>query len=236
MTAETVSPEAHPTEGIVAEGEVATIKVWQLPVRIIHWTIFTCVVVLSITGLYIAFPFIAVGTEPAFLMGWVRSVHALFAWIFIAAILARLIWMFTGNRWARWNQFIPVSRERRRSARETLKYYLFVKREPPRAVGHNPLAGLTYSILILMFIVQIFTGLALKALDNPDSYLWAISGWVFDLLPITMVRFFHHLIMWLTWGFVVHHVYSAWLVDWEERSGLMSSIVTGYKRLPTDRL
>jgi Ni/Fe-hydrogenase 1 B-type cytochrome subunit len=35
--------------------------------------------------------------------------------------------------------------------------------------------------------------------------------------------------MWLTWGFVIHHVYSAVLVDTEEKSGLVSSIFTGWK-------
>jgi Ni/Fe-hydrogenase 1 B-type cytochrome subunit len=43
------------------------------------------------------------------------------------------------------------------------------------------------------------------------------------------VRLIHHLLMWAILGFVVHHVYSALLVDHVERNGLMSSIFTGFK-------
>jgi Ni/Fe-hydrogenase 1 B-type cytochrome subunit len=37
------------------------------------------------------------------------------------------------------------------------------------------------------------------------------------------------MIMWLILGFAVHHVYSAILVDAEERTGILTSIFTGYK-------
>jgi Ni/Fe-hydrogenase 1 B-type cytochrome subunit len=35
--------------------------------------------------------------------------------------------------------------------------------------------------------------------------------------------------MWLLIAFVIHHVYSAWLMDVKERDGVMSSIFGGYK-------
>src|SRR5664279_3485276 len=42
-----------------------------------HWTLVTSVVVLTVTGLYIADPFIIGGTGPAtgFTMGMIRAVH-----------------------------------------------------------------------------------------------------------------------------------------------------------------
>ena len=43
------------------------------------------------------------------------------------------------------------------------------------------------------------------------------------------MRLVHDLIMWLILAFVVHHVYTAILIDLEEHSGLLSSIMTGYK-------
>jgi hypothetical protein len=45
------------------------------------------------------------------------------------------------------------------------------------------------------------------------------------------VRLVHDLLMYLFLAFVVHHVYSALLIDIEVRSGLVSSIITGYKAL-----
>lgn len=206
-----------------------TVKVWELPVRITHWVIFLAVGVLSVTGFYIGRPFIIAGSDPQFLMGWMRAIHSISAWVFIAAIVARLIWSVVGNRWSHWDQFIPVHLERRSGGSEMLKYYLFMRRSPAPEIGHNPLAGLTYSVVYLMFGVQIVTGLGLMGLENPGGILYNLTGWVFDIGSIPAARLVHHLIMWLTWGFVVHHVYSAVLVDMEERNGLISSIVTGRK-------
>jgi Ni/Fe-hydrogenase 1 B-type cytochrome subunit len=36
--------------------------------------------------------------------------------------------------------------------------------------------------------------------------------------------------------FVIHHVYSAVLVSWEERNGLIESIFTAYKFIPEEEL
>jgi len=220
---------------VVPTSACVTAKVWQLPVRVFHWTIFLAVVVLSFTGFYIGTPFVRVGTDPKFLMGTMRAVHDLAAFVFVAAVIGRIIWAFTGNKWSRWDQFIPVTKERRANARAGFRYYLFMTNEPPPGAGHNALAGATYLIVYLMFTVQILTGLAMLSLES-QGWLAAWFGWVFAVLPIPWVRFLHHLIMWLTWGFVVHHLYSAILMDTEEKSGLISSIFTGWKRLPADRL
>lgn len=220
-----------------AHSDVVTareVRVWELPVRVVHWVIFFSVIVLSVTGFYIGRPFLLTGSDPAFVMGWVRSIHLVTAWIMIAAVVARIIWAFTGNEWSRWDQFIPRSRERRSGGVESLKYYLFLRRDPPGEIGHNPLAGLTYTVLYVMFLVQIITGLALHGLDEPGGVLSSLTGWVFSLGSIPAVRLTHHIIMWLTWGFVVHHVYSAVLVDSAERTGIISSIFTGRKVVPKD--
>lgn len=213
-----------------------TVRVWELPVRITHWVIFLSVIVLSVTGFYIGNPFIATGSEPGFVMGVMRSIHSIAAWVMIAAVVARIIWAFSGNRWARWDQFIPVSGGRRANAGHMLKYYLFLRRDPIGEVGHNALAGATYLVVYLMFLVQIGTGLALKGLDDPGGTLSTLTGWVFGLGSIGAVRLTHHLIMWLTWGFVVHHVYSAVLIDIEEKNGLLSSIFSGRKEVERDLL
>ncbi|GBD84723.1 putative Ni/Fe-hydrogenase 1 B-type cytochrome subunit [bacterium BMS3Abin02] len=223
-------PTVERTPGIV------TIRVWELPVRVLHWTVVGAVLVLAGTGYYIGDPYILVGSEPGFVMGLIRAIHLAAAWVFSVAIICRIIWSFIGNRWSRWDQLVPVHRERRVWLWKTLGYYLFLRKEPPPAAGHNPLAGVTYLVVFVMFVVQIITGLALAALANPQGVLWSTTSWVFGLFAIQTVRLIHHLIMWLTIGFVIHHVYSAVLVDIEEKSGLVSSILTGYKRLPIDRL
>jgi len=44
-----------------------------------------------------------------------------------------------------------------------------------------------------------------------------------------MVRLLHYLLTFAFLAFTVHHVYSSVLIDLEERNGLISSIVTGFK-------
>lgn len=217
--------------------EIVTVKVWDRPVRVIHWVLFAAVIVLSVTGFYIGSPYIKQGgSSTGYLMGYMRYVHAVAAWVFTLCVVSRIAWAFLGNRWARWDQFIPVNRNRRHWGRETFKYYIFMRDEPPPAVGHNPLAGLTYVVVYLMFLFQIVSGLALQSLADPGGWKAVLGGWLFDVMSLQQVRLLHHLVMWTTMGFVIHHVFSAILVDMEERSGLVSSIITGYKRLPRERL
>lgn len=218
------------------EADWVRVRVWDLPVRALHWIIVAAIFVLSGTGLYMGTPVIRVGDDPAFLMGKMRVVHLVAGWVLLSAVTARIVWAFTGTYWARWHQFVPWHRERRRQLWPTLSYYLFLRREPPEAVGHNPLAGVTYLAVYLLLGVMIVTGLAVEQLATRSGFIWAVTGWVFTLAPIPMVRLLHHMGMWLLLAFTVHHVYSAVLIDWEERSGLVSSIITGYKRTPRSRL
>jgi Ni/Fe-hydrogenase 1 B-type cytochrome subunit len=216
--------------------DIARVKVWDFPVRILHWMLVASIIVLSVTGLYIADPLFGSSSAAGFTMGLARTIHITAGWIFAVVLAARVYWAFAGNRWARWDQLLPVSRERRRLIRPTIKYYLFRRLDPPPVVGHNPLAGVTYVVLFLMFALQALTGFALEALANTHGVLWAVTGWVYAVLPIPEVRLLHDLVTWLTFGFVIHHVYSAWMFDKEERSGEISSMITGWKTLPRSRL
>lgn len=238
MTTETEPIHRPGTVDVVDVGvELVTVKVWQLPIRYIHWSFVLCVAVLSLTGFYIGRPFTFAGTEPAYFMAKVRFIHALFAWLFIVTLAARIVFMFTGNRWARWDQFVPANPARRHWIRRTLKYYLFLRKEPPPAIGHNPLAGITYLVVFAMFLLQILTGLALQGFGAQSGWKWAVGGWLAGVLGgIQYVRLTHHLVMWLTIGFAIHHVFSVILIDHEERSGITSSMVSGVKRLPLERL
>jgi Ni/Fe-hydrogenase 1 B-type cytochrome subunit len=57
----------------------------------------------------------------------------------------------------------------------------------------------------------------------------ALFGWVNGLFGISSVRFVHNLVMWVILASMIHHVYSALLVDHWERNGLMASIFSGKK-------
>jgi Ni/Fe-hydrogenase 1 B-type cytochrome subunit len=218
-----------------AKSDIARVYVWELPVRISHWLIAGSIGVLSLTGLYIAHPFALGATEArvTFTMGWVRAIHFYTAIVFATAVTMRLVWMFSGNRYARWDNFVPVTAERRRGIWPTLQFYMFRRRTPPPAVGHNPVAGATYVLVFGLYFLEILTGLVLYA---PYAGTGTFFGSFIALEPfmggLQMARWIHHVGMWLLLGFAVHHVYSALLMTIVERTGTMESIFSGYKFVP----
>ncbi len=211
-----------------------TLYVWDLPVRLTHWINVLSIVVLSVTGYYIASPFITTHGDATnqFLMGAVRFVHFGTAFIFSASVLFRVYWAFAGGKYARWNQFLPASRGRLRDLGRMIRYYTFFRREPPAEVGHNPLAGATYIGLYVLFFAQMATGFALYSQPYHDGWMKVLFGWIIVVFGAQPIRLVHDIIMYLIIAFTIHHVYSAVLIDIEERSGLVSSIITGRKSLP----
>jgi Ni/Fe-hydrogenase 1 B-type cytochrome subunit len=214
------------------------VYVWELPVRITHWVTVICIGILSVTGIYIAFPFTGTTGDATnqYLMGDIRFIHFVTAFVFTASVLFRLYWMFLGNRWANWRQFLPTKAARRRGIRRMLAFYLFLRRKAPAVIGHNPLAGLAYSVVFLLFLIQILSGFALYSLPFAGGFWSAAFGWINLLLGVQPVRLIHDIIMWLILAFMVHHVYTAILIDIEERSGLVSSIITGWKSFTRHQL
>jgi Ni/Fe-hydrogenase 1 B-type cytochrome subunit len=217
----------------------ATVSVWDLPVRITHWVNVVCIVVLSLTGYYIGSPFITTQGPASdhFLMGAVRFTHIVTAFIFTTSVLFRVYWAFASHdKYARWRQFLPINRGRQRALRRMIGYYTFFKPSPPAEVGHNPLAGVTYMGLYVLFVLQIVTGFALWSEPFHGGFWVATFGWMITLFGAPFVRVVHDIIMWLIIAFTIHHVYSAVLIDIEERSGLVSSIITGSKSLTAAHL
>jgi Ni/Fe-hydrogenase 1 B-type cytochrome subunit len=223
---------ASPEASAVAQG-LTTVYVWDLPVRLTHWVNVASLLVLSLTGYFIANPFI--GTRgPAtnqFLMGTIRFIHVVVAFVFTVSVLFRVYWAFAGNKYARWGQFLPARRGRQRALVKMVGYYTFLRREPPAEVGHNPLAGMTYIGLYILFGLQIATGFALYSQPFHDGVWKTLFGWMIVAFGAPVIRLVHTIIMYLIIAFTIHHVYSAVLIDIEARSGLVSSIVTGYKSL-----
>ena len=87
-------------------------------------------------------------------------------------------------------------------------------RKPPGFVGHNPLAGLTYTLVFFLYFTMIATGLALRTVSADVHSPLRIFSFLLPLFggPQT-ARWIHHVGMWLLWGFAVHHVYSAILMS-----------------------
>jgi Ni/Fe-hydrogenase 1 B-type cytochrome subunit len=217
---------------VAPEDELIRVQVWEWPVRLLHWVVVAALLVLAATGLYIGNPYLVSPgpSENRFVMGTVKVVHFYAAIVFTLAVLSRLLWMFLGNRWASWREFIPVQGERRQGIPAMLKFYLFVRRDPPSFIGHNPLAGATYSLVFLLYLTMTVTGFALYSVSAPiGSHMLAFRAILPLLGGAQTARWIHHAGMWLLLGFAVHHVYSAVMMAMIERKGTLESIFSGNK-------
>ncbi len=207
---------------------------WELPVRVTHWLIVLSIAVLAVTGFYIGHPFIAV-SGPArdhFVMGTMRLIHLYAAVVFSLSVFVRVYWMFAGNYYARWHQFIPVTRERFSSIWQSMRFYGFVRRDPEPYAGHSGMAGATYAVIFLIYFTMIGTGLALYTVYAGVNSPFQFFGFLIPIFGgLQMVRLVHHVGMWLLLIFMIHHVYSATLFSMTERSGIIDSIFSGYKRV-----
>lgn len=228
-------PRAPEAESV----SLARVYVWELPVRLTHWITVLSMVVLSATGLYIGHPFL-VSPGPAsqqFLMGTARAFHFYAAIAFTLSVLSRIAWMFFGNKYAHWDKFLPVRKIRRDGIWPTLKFYLFMLRKPPGFIGHNPVAGLAYTLVFGLFLYQIVSGLTLYAASAaPSSPVKIFAALVPFLGGLQTLRFWHHLVMWLLWGFAFHHVYSSILMSHVEPTATLESIFSGHKYVPHEDL
>jgi Ni/Fe-hydrogenase 1 B-type cytochrome subunit len=220
----TISRPAN--ESLPPTMERVRIYVWEVPVRLTHWVTFSMLIVLTVTGSYIANPFLFSPGQNT--MAQVRFVHLIAAYIFVASGILRTYWLFAGNQFSRWSAFIPTNRRHLRELVSQTQFYLFLRRDLPGILGHNALASGTYTIVFLLFLIQTVTGFALVGMHGTQP--WAtLLGWVPSVFGEQGVRLIHHLLMWAILAFAIHHVYSAVLVDHIERNGLMSSIFTGSK-------
>jgi Ni/Fe-hydrogenase 1 B-type cytochrome subunit len=207
------------------------VYVWEFPVRVAHWLIALSIVVLSVTGLYIGNPFAQAVDATDMIMAYMRFIHFVAAFVFSFCVFVRMYWWFAGNRYARYDQFVPTNMERVKNTVDTGLFYAFMKKDLPHAPGHTGLAGLSYTFLFGLYIVEIITGFAMYyvAHDGVNTVSYLLGGWSLGIINVGYLRMFHHWIMWIIGLFVIAHVYISWHNDLIEKNGLISSIFSGYK-------
>ena len=215
------------------------LRVWDLCVRLTHWGMALSLFVLAATGYYLGHPFIAVpgAARDHFVTGNVRAVHLWAAIVFANSVLARLVWMFQGGRYANWREFVPATRARMGTFVEVVRFYTLLRVDWPDPVGHNPLAGIAYLAVYGLCLVEIVTGLALwGASASPDAVLHVFASIATWLGGLQVTRWIHHVVMWLLLGFFVHHLSAAILMNRVEGNGLIASIFSGTKFVTREEL
>ena len=224
--------------------EFKRIYVWELPVRLTHWINVLSILVLIGTGIIIGDPpAIMSGREASFSywFGTVRFIHFMTAYIFTFNLLIRFYWAFVGNKFANWRVFFPFSKASRKKMMHVLKVDVLLKNDKKLeltniAVGHNPVAAISYLGLFALCFIQICTGFALYS-ANTSWFFPGLFGWVIGIFGEEFtIRSIHHAVTWIMVLFTLIHVYLVLYHDWLEGRGEMSSMFGGYKFARKERV
>ena len=113
-----------------------TIRVWDLPTRIFHWSLVVLIIGLVSTAL--------IGGNA---MVW----HMRFGFTVLSLLLFRIVWGLMGGHWSRFVSFIYAPR--------TIFQYLHGAGKPEHSAGHNPLGAGSVFAMLLFLLAQVGTGL-----------------------------------------------------------------------------
>src|SRR5215470_10972612 len=126
--------------------QVIEVKVWDLFVRVFHWSLATAVLIAWATD------------EPIWLHSWLG---------YLAAILVvlRVIWGFIGAEQARFISFV-------RGPKLVSDYLAgLIRFSSPRFLGHSPAGGAMIIALLIMIAATAGTGMANLAADRGEAPL-----------------------------------------------------------------
>lgn len=210
-------------------------RVWDLWLRIAHWVWVAAIAVLTVTGYIISDPgwvptaWVA-DRDAGYFLGFVRFIHLVAAVVFMLVLIVRA-WNLSTSKipYDRWSALVPFrNRHEVRNMFLTMKHYLFIGEDrAPVYFGHNPLQQLTYTLMYVVFLFQVLTGLALWGLYDSQHWFWGFFHWFNGLFSAQQTRLWHLIVMWVILLFLPVHVYLSIRADSVERSGAISSMVSG---------
>ena len=181
------------------------IKVWDLPVRIFHW---------SLAASFI----LAYVTEDHFM-----SLHALAGYVIGGLVVFRLIWGFIGTRHARFKDyFYPPA-----TVTAYLKRVISFRAE--HYVGHNPAGGAMVFALLASLAITVLTGFAVYGAEQasgPMAGVMASMPHAVGKATEEVHEFFANFTLLL----VLLHVVGVLMASLQHGENLVRSMFTGRKR------
>jgi len=178
------------------------VRVWDLPVRLFHWSLAVLAVFSFATG--------KIGHG---WMGWhVKSGYAI-----LALLLFRLAWGVVGSDTARFTRFVKGLGEARDYART------LAARSPTAFLGHNPLGGWMVVALLVALLLQAGTGLFA---DDDISTTGPLAAMVSEAAVRQLTRI-HSYNEWVVAAFAAMHVAAIVFYQASLRRNLIGPMVHG---------
>ncbi len=204
------------------------VREWSREYIIEHWVRVIAIAVLTFTGFYIHWPFMAGGPE-SFIMAWMRFFHFVAAYALILGLVVRVYMAFRSTFDSDWRDFGLI--ENIKNLPDIAGYYLFIKGSHKDYRRYNPLQALAY---LFVGLVILFTGLTGAAIYHGSLFGFipcpASFRWVNTIMGgESMTRMMHFFAMWFLIIFVVIHVYMSLLITLVNKDKTILSIFTGYK-------
>ena len=184
--------------------------VWDLPVRVFHWSLAALAVFSFVTG--------KIGG--ASVLEWhMRSGYAI-----LALLLFRIAWGLAGSSTARFAAFIAGPRRAWAYGRELLAH----RRSLP--FGHNPLGGWMVLLLLAVFLVQATSGLFV---DDEIATQGPLAVKVSDAWVARMSAL-HAWNGWVVAGVSLLHVVAIAVYRFAFHAKLVAAMVSGWRSIEDD--
>ncbi len=195
--------------GQAPAGGVKTVRVWDLPTRLFHWTL-----VLGFASAYLTAEFHR------------GDIHSLIGYALCLLLAARIYMGFFGSRYTRFNSFIF-------SPGETIAYMrsMFGKHPVKHYLGHNPAGALMVFSLLAMLTAIFATGLISLATIDFEGPLLALERNFSDETSYA-IRELHEFLSNATLALVVLHLGGVVGGSIQHGENLVRAMVTGNKREP----
>jgi cytochrome b len=183
------------------------VRVWDWPVRIVHWSMVLLLITLLTTA--------KIGGDA---MEW----HMRAGETMLALVLFRVIWGFTGSRYARFTSFV-------RGPRAVIAYARSIV-GPPHEVhaGHNPLGGWMVIGLLLALLAQTGTGL----FTNDDVLTEGPLARLITKDLSDTITGFHHRNAWIVIALATAHIGAVLFYLIALKENLIQPMLHGAKTLP----
>lgn len=179
-----------------------TVRVWDLPTRLFHWALATCVLGMAATAY-----------APGSWIEW----HARLGYAVLSLLLFRIVWGFVGGRWSRFATFV-------RPPSHVLRYLR--GKHPDHLIGHNPLGALSVLAMLLALLVQVMTGLVS---DDEIAFTGPLNRFVSSARALQATAYHQQIGKWIVLALIAVHVAAILFYLWRRRENLIGPMVTGDK-------